>query len=104
MSVSGPRFASGSSHHAGRGPTPQTVAMLAAIDAGETRRDVAARLGVSLDAVDQAIERWRYSRPVRPTQVRTCLRCRQPFDSDGMRLCKTCKERDEFSGIGAVYV
>jgi hypothetical protein len=104
MSVSGPRFASGSSHHAGRGPTPQTVAMLAAIEAGETRRAVAARLGMSLDAVDQAIERWRYSRPVRPTQMRTCLCCRHAFESDGMRLCKTCKERDEFGGLGAVQI
>jgi hypothetical protein len=99
--VSGPRFASGSSHHAGRGPTPQTVAMLAAIEAGETRRDVAARLGI--DAVDQAIERWRYSRPVRPTQVRTCLRCRHPFESDGMRLCRGCKEADEFGGLAQVH-
>jgi hypothetical protein len=78
--------------------------MLAAIEAGETRRDVAARLGMSLDAVDQAIERWRYSRPVRPTQVRTCLRCRQAFDSDGMRLCRGCKEADEFGGLAAVNV
>jgi len=75
-------------------PTPRVAEALAAIDAGETRPAVAARLGMSENALAQALERWRGWKPPPPfsTQHR-CLQCRQVFtaESRGNWICRDCK-------------
>jgi len=87
------------------GMLPHTAAILAAIEAGGSRTAVAAQFGVSRNTVNQAIDRWRYAAPPAQMRTRTCLRCRQPFDSpsQGIRLCNNCKSGEEFGGLGQVY-
>jgi len=88
------------------GMLPHTAAILAAIEAGGSRTAVAAQFGVSRNTVNQAIDRWRYAAPPAQMRTRTCLRCRKTFDSpsQGIRLCKLCKEGEEFSGIASVQI
>ena len=80
----------------GAQPTPRIAEALLALQRGETRETVAKRLGVSTNAVAQAIERWRdWTPPLERRQERLCLTCRQPFFSEGWgnRICRGCKTR-----------
>ena len=83
-------------------PTQRIAKALLELASGATREAVAARLGVSTNAVAQALERWRDWRPVElpQPQQRACLRCRGPFESAGAgnRLCQRCKHTERFAG------
>ena len=83
-------------------PTARIARALLELASGATREAVAARLGVSTNAVAQAIERWRDWRPVElpQPQQRACLRCREVFASEGAanRICVRCKHTERFSG------
>jgi hypothetical protein len=83
-------------------PTARIARALLDLASGATREAVAARLGVSTNAVAQAIERWRDWRPVEPPQPqqRACLRCREAFASEGFgnRVCQRCRHAERFAG------
>jgi uncharacterized paraquat-inducible protein A len=83
-------------------PTQRIAKALLELASGATREAVAARLGVSVNAVAQALERWRDWRPVElpVPQQRTCLRCREMFASEGSgnRVCPRCKHTERWSG------
>jgi uncharacterized paraquat-inducible protein A len=83
-------------------PTARIARALLELASGATREAVAARLGVSTNAVAQALERWRDWRPVElpQPQQRACLRCREVFASEGAanRICGRCKHTERWSG------
>jgi uncharacterized paraquat-inducible protein A len=83
-------------------PTARIARALLDLASGATREAVAARLGVSTNAVAQALERWRDWRPVElpQPQQRACLRCREVFESagSGNRVCQRCKHTERFAG------
>ena len=83
-------------------PTARIARALLELASGATREAVAARLGVSTNAVAQAIERWRDWRPVElpQPQQRACLRCREMFASEGAgnRICGRCRHTERFAG------
>ena len=83
-------------------PTARIARALLDLASGATREAVAARLGVSTNAVAQALERWRDWRPVElpVPQQRACLRCREAFASEGAgnRVCPRCKHTERWSG------
>jgi uncharacterized paraquat-inducible protein A len=83
-------------------PTQRIARALLDLASGATREAVAARLGVSTNAVAQALERWRDWRPVElpQRQERYCLRCHEAFVSEGPgnRICLRCKHTERWSG------
>jgi hypothetical protein len=83
-----------------REPIPRVAECLARIEAGLPPAEVARQTGMSLDAVQQAIIRWRWWQPPPPLQSRRCLCCLEAFDSagPGERICYVCKRSDEFGG------
>jgi len=81
-------------------PTPRIAEVIAAVAAGETRPAVAARLGMSENAVAQALDRWRYWKPpaVAPVVQHRCLQCREVFAAEhrGNWVCATCKSAERW--------
>ena len=83
-----------------RQPIPRVAAALALIETGVQPTEVARQLGMSIWAVTQAVDRWRWWQPPPPMTVRRCLCCLEAFDSTGPgeRICYVCKRSDEFGG------
>jgi len=81
-------------------PTPRVAEAILAVAAGETRAAVAARLGMSENAVAQALDRWRYWKPpaVAPVVQHRCLQCRREFEAEhrGNWVCATCKSAERW--------
>lgn len=76
-------------------PTPRVAEAILAVAAGETRAAVAARLGMSENAVAQALDRWRYWKPpvLPPVVQHRCLQCRREFQAEFRAnwICRDCK-------------
>ena len=81
-------------------PTPRVAEAILAVAAGETRAAVAARLGMSENAVAQALDRWRYWKPpaVAPVVQHRCLQCRTLFQAESrvIWICNPCKQAERW--------
>jgi transposase len=82
-------------------PTARIAEVIAAVAAGETRPAVAARYGMSVSAVEQAVNRWHGWKPpvAAPFSVQhRCLQCREVFAAEarGNWICATCKSAERW--------
>lgn len=82
-------------------PTARIAEVIAAVAAGETRAAVAARYGMSVSAVEQAVNRWHGWKPavVAPFSVQhRCLQCRTLFQAESrvIWICNPCKQAERW--------
>jgi hypothetical protein len=81
-------------------PTPRIAEVIAAVAAGETRPAVAARYGMSVSAVEQAVNRWHGWTPpvVAPVVQHRCLQCRTLFQAESrvIWICNPCKQAERW--------